>query len=78
MVLNIDNCIQTAAGLSLSFLSVSGIMCVSKCPRSQACSQENNDNNNQLNLGCSRINMQLGLGAMGVTGGLLVYRGLRM
>ena len=44
MVLNIDNCIQTTAGLSLSFLSISGLMCVNRCHGNQN-SEDNSTNN---------------------------------
>ena len=83
-MLNIDNLIQTSAGFTLSTLSVSGLMCINTL-----CSRTRSDTNSSSNcpcpvepnspgLHCSRINLNLGLSAMGVTGALLVYRGLRM
>ena len=84
MTLNIDNLIQTSVGVTLSTLSVSGLMCINTlCSRTR--SNTNSSSNcpcpiesNSPGLYCSRINLNLGLSAMGVTGALLVYRGLRM
>ena len=84
-MLNIDNLIQTGAGITLSTLSVSGLMCINSI-RSRNTNTNNNETNgcpcpgtsNSPGLNCSRINLNLGLSAMGVTGAMLVYRGLRM
>ena len=87
MLLNIDNLIQTGAGITLSTLSVSGLMCINSIrPRNTNTNTNNNEttccpcpgNSNSPGLNCSRINLNLGLSAMGVTGAMLVYRGLRM
>ena len=85
MLLNIDNLIQTGAGITLSTLSVSGLMCINSI-RPRNTNTNNNEttgcpcpgNSNSPGLNCSRINLNLGLSAMGVTGAMLVYRGLRM
>ena len=86
-MLNIDNLIQTSAGVTLSSLSVSGLMCINTLcsrTRSNTNSQESSSScpcpvePNSPGLHCSRINLNIGLSAMGVTGALFVYRGLRM
>ena len=86
-MLNIDNLIQTSAGVTLSTLSVSGLMCINTLcsrTRSNTNSQESSSTcpcpveQNSSGLHCSRINLNIGLSAMGVTGALMVYRGLRM
>ena len=79
-MLNIDNLIQTSAGVTLSSLSVSGLMCIntlcSRTDSSSSCPCPGEPNSPGLH--CSRINLNIGLSAMGVTGALMVYRGLRM
>ena len=76
-MLNIDNLIQTSAGVTLSSLSVSGLMCINTL-----CSRTRSNTNSQesrlimpmsrrtkfTGLHCSRINLNIGLSAMGVTG----------
>ena len=83
---NIDNLIQTGAGITLSTLSVSGLMCINSIRPGNRNTNNNEQtnccpcpgNSNSPGLNCSRINLNLGLSAMGVTGAMLVYRGLRM
>ena len=78
-MLNIDNLIQTSAGFTLSTLSVSGLMCINTL-----CSRTRSDTNSSSNCPCPvepnspGLNLNIGLSAMGVTGALMVYRGLRM
>ena len=88
MRLDIDRVIQTGVGVSLSCLSVSGIMCINRgsCPtaRPEACptagsgSCPKSESGSCPALNCSRINLNFGLGAMGLTGLLLVYKSVRM
>ena len=85
-MLNIDNLIQTSAGVTLSSLSVSGLMCINTlCSRTRSNTNSQSSSScpcpvepNSPGLHCSRINLNIGLSAMGVTGALLVYRGLRI
>ena len=90
MPVNIDNLIQTGTGITLSALSVSGLMCINSILPGDRnlrgnLDQDNNENcspcpanSNSPGLNCSRINLNIGLTAMGVTGVMIVYRGLRM
>ena len=114
MRLDIDRVIQTGVGVSLSCLSVSGIMCINRgsgsgsgacptagsgsCPKSESgsgsCSTAGSGSGSCPTAGsgscpksesgscpalnCSRINLNFGLGAMGLTGLLLVYKSVRM
>ena len=110
MRLDIDRVIQTGVGVSLSCLSVSGIMCINRgsgsgsgscpttgsgsgscptagsgsCPKSESgsCSTAGSCPKSESGscpaLNCSRINLNFGLGAMGLTGLLLVYKSVRM
>jgi hypothetical protein len=71
MRLDIDRMIQAGTGVALSHLSVSGIMCINRA---------SGDGSGPINgpaLKCSRINLNLGLSAMGLTGLLLVYKSVR-
>jgi hypothetical protein len=78
MRLNIDSLIQTSAGISLSTLSISGLMCINTICTKPQNDESNNCPVNSPGLHCSRINLNIGLSAMGITGTLLVFRGLRM
>jgi hypothetical protein len=104
MRLDIDRVIQTGVGVSLSCLSVSGIMCINRgscptarpeacpksesgscptarpeaCPKSESGSCPKSESGSCPALNCSRINLNFGLGAMGLTGLLLVYKSVRM
>lgn len=80
----LNNMIDASAGLALLQLSLSGIM----CPRSSGSSSSSESGNSQSSdncqtrcvssrNSCSMTNLNLGLSAAGVTGGLLLYRGLR-
>ena len=81
---SLNNMIDASAGLALLQLSLSGIM----CPRSSGSSSSSASNNSQSSgncqtgcvlpkNSCSMTNLNLGLSATGVTGALLLYRGLR-
>ena len=96
MRLDIDRVIQTGVGVSLSCLSVSGIMCINRgscstagsgscpkaesgsCPTAESGSCPKSESGSCPALNCSRINLNFGLGAMGLTGLLLVYKSVRM
>jgi len=107
MRLDIDRVIQTGVGVSLSCLSVSGIMCINRgsCPtaRPEACPTAGSGSCPTAESGScptagsgschksesgschkygscleARINLNFGLGAMGLTGLLLVYKSVRM
>ena len=96
MRLDIDRVIQTGVGVSLSCLSVSGIMCINRgscptagpgscptagsgsCPTAGSCPKSGSGSGSCPALNCSRINLNFGLGAMGLTGLLLVYKSVRM
>ena len=91
MRLDIDRVIQTGVGVSLSCLSVSGIMCINRgsCPtaRPEACPTAGSGSCPKSESGSchkygscleARINLNFGLGAMGLTGLLLVYKSVRM
>ncbi len=79
----LNNMIDASAGLALLQLSLSGIM----CPRSSSSSssvsgQSQSSGSSQARCvssrnSCSMANFNLGLSATGVTGALLLYRGLR-
>ena len=80
---SLNNMIDTSAGLALLQLSLSGLM----CPRSSGSSSSSESGNVQSSgncqtmcvsrNSCSMANFTLGLSATGVTGALLLYRGLR-
>ena len=78
----IDRLIGLSTGFTLLFGSVSGLKCVNSCRSNRTAvplsTMTNNTtcetNNNNKN--CSRVNMNLGLVSMGLTGGLLVYKHL--
>ena len=81
---SLNNMIDASAGLALLQLSFSGIM----CPRSSSSSSSSESGNSQPSgncqtrcvssrNSCSMTNFKLGLSAAGVTGALLLYRGLR-
>jgi hypothetical protein len=80
----LNNMIDASAGLALLQLSFSGFM----CPRSSGSSRSSESGNSQpsgncqsrcvsMRNSCSMANLNLGLSAAGVTGALLLYRGLR-
>lgn len=84
MSLNIDRVIRLSFGLGLGFITISGLRCINqvredtdecKCP-------EESGNGNTLtcspNKKCSKMNMNLGLGMLGVASGLLVYKNYRI
>jgi hypothetical protein len=63
MNFSVDNLIGLGGGLSLTFFSISGAKCINSPEDKQK--------------GCSKTNMNLGLGIMGTTGALMVYKHLR-
>ena len=81
--LSLNNMIDASAGLTLLHFSISGLMCNrnSRCVQNQSESETSNDsqcvskcsNSNS----CSMTNFNMGISAAGLTGALLLYRGLR-
>lgn len=82
MPLNIDRVIGLSFGLGLGFVTISGL----KCINSKRVCQESDSTDSESSGGtltckssnCSRVNMNLGLGMLGVASGLLVYRNYRI
>ena len=73
---SLNNMIDASAGLTLLHLSLSGIMCHRN--RSQSSSNSSDQgcvSNNRTS--CSMTNFNLGASSAGLTGALLLYRGLR-
>ena len=81
--ISLNNLIDASTGLALMQLSISGLMCnrgmKSTSPPStngnNSCSTSNNCVTKDKS--CSSVNFNLGLSSLGVTGVLLLYRGLR-
>ena len=73
--ISLNNLIDTSAGVSLLTLSVSGLMCTRGMRNNQNTSE--NACVSKCNKSCSSVNFNLGLSSLGVTGALLLYRGLR-
>ena len=78
--ISLNNLIDASTGLALMQLSISGLMCNrgksnSKSTESNSCSTSNNCVSKDKS--CSSVNFNLGLSSLGVTGALLLYRGLR-
>ena len=84
MPLNIDRVIGLSLGLGLGLLSVSGLRCLnsSSSKPSDVCECDNTDGQTTTciipNRKCSKVNMNLGLGILGVASGFLVYRNYRI
>ncbi len=77
-MISVDRATRIGVGLGLTFLSISGLMCINtncttdttKC--TTKCDTE--DTTKDTNKKCSRVNMNLGLGSFCVAGGLMVYK----
>ena len=69
-MISVDRATRIGVGLGLTFLSISGLMCINtKCAEdTPKCATED------TNKKCSRVNMNLGLGSFCVAGGLMVYK----
>ena len=79
-IISLNNLIDASTGLTLMQLSISGLMCNrgkgnSQSTVSNSCSTSNNCVSKDKS--CSSVNFNLGLSSLGVTGVLLLYRGLR-
>ena len=72
--MNINNLIDLSSGLTLTCVSLSGIKCING--RLGPCSKDN-DSCNKKNTSCSKWNLNIGLSGMAITGGLMMYRGLK-
>ena len=66
-MISVDRATRIGVGLGLTFLSISGLMCINT-----KCASE--DTTKCTNKKCSRVNMNLGLGSFCVAGGLMVYK----
>ena len=77
-MISVDRATRIGVGLGLTFLSISGLMCINtKCAEDTTkcttkCDTE--DTTKDTNKKCSRVNMNLGLGSFAVAGGLMVYK----
>ena len=81
---SLNNMIDASAGLTLLHLSLSGLMCGrnSRQNNSSQCSSSNSESSCPSKCvserkSCAMSNFNLGASAAGVTGVLLLYRGLR-
>ena len=70
MMISVDRATRIGVGLGLTFLSISGIMCVNSGKIATEVEDKSTCNNKQ----CSKVNMNLGLGSFCVAGGLMVYK----
>ena len=75
MNLNIDNLIGVSQGVSLTFLSLSGLKCINSKKCSRNCSSETESEGSINN--CSKTNMNLGLATLGLSGVLMIYKNMR-
>mgnify|MGYP000973345784 CR=1 FL=1 len=73
--MNINNLIDLSSGLALTCISLSGIKCING--RLEPCSKDNTESCNKNNTSCSKWNLNIGLSGMAITGGLMMYRGLK-
>jgi hypothetical protein len=65
-MMNVDKVINVGVGLGLTFLSISGLMCINGCNGTITTDVKNKK--------CSKVNMNLGLGSLCVSGCLMVYK----
>jgi hypothetical protein len=70
IMISVDRAIGISIGLGVTFLSISGIMCVNSGKIATEVEDKSTCNNKQ----CSKVNMNLGLGSMCAAGGLMVYK----
>lgn len=80
MPLNIDRVIGLSLGLGLGFVTISGLKCINSkrvCQESES-TESSGGTLTCKSSNCSRVNMNLGLGMLGVASGLLVYRNYRI
>jgi hypothetical protein len=83
-MISVDRATRIGVGLGLTFLSISGLMCINtKCAAEDTtkCIAEDTtkcrwDTTKCTNKKCSRVNMNLGLGSFCVAGGLMVYKNI--
>lgn len=80
MGFNIDRVIGLSFGLGLGFVTISGLKCINS---KRACQESESTESSRGTItcksnNCSRVNMNLGLGMLGVASGLLVYKNYRI
>ena len=84
MPLNIDRVIGLSFGLGLGFITISGLRCINRATQETdecKCPDESGNGNTLTcppNKKCSRVNMNLGLGMIGIASGMLVYKNYRI
>jgi hypothetical protein len=80
---SLNNMIDASAGLTLLHFSISGLMCNRNLRCVQNQSESESSNNSQCvskcsnSNSCSMKNFNMGISTAGLTGALLLYRGLR-
>jgi hypothetical protein len=82
--MNINNILDLTSGLSLTFISLSGLKCINKSQdQKQDQKQEDQDGSKsssetktklEPSTRCSKWNLNFGLSALCITGGLLVFK----
>ena len=71
MMISIDKAIDISIGLGITFLSISGLMCINNVEETPKCTK---DTTKCTNKKCSKVNMNLGLGSLCAAGSLMVYK----
>ena len=82
---SLNNMIDVSAGVTIMTLSLSGLMCKRSRNSNSSCNESSSNTSDSSNQGCvsrnnrtscSMSNFNLGASAAGVTGALLLYRGI--